>query len=87
MEDGYVEIDLDATRAEALVEVEDEQLREVLAWARGKDLRVKYTGRGLPTWTSMTHVRFEGPQGGHGGAGEFASTCVWTGVMALIDWG
>ena len=46
VEDGYVEIDLDVARTEALVGVEDEQLREALARARGKDLRVKYTGRG-----------------------------------------
>jgi PhzF family phenazine biosynthesis protein len=47
VEDGRIEIDLDAGRAEALVGADDAQMREVLARALGKDLRVKYTGRGL----------------------------------------
>ena len=46
VEDGRVEIDLDAERAEALIGAEDAQLREVLVRALGKDVRVKYTGRG-----------------------------------------
>ena len=47
VEDGCVEIDLDAGRAEALVGAEDAHLRDVLAWALGKDVCVKYTGRGM----------------------------------------
>jgi len=46
VEEGRVEIDLDAGRAEALVGAEDAQLREVLARALGKHVRVKYVGRG-----------------------------------------
>ena len=47
VEDGRVEIDLDAGRTEALVGAEDAQLRDVLTRALGKDVRVKYTGRGM----------------------------------------
>ncbi|KAF8266146.1 hypothetical protein EI94DRAFT_1830838 [Lactarius quietus] len=47
VEDGRIEIDLDAGRAEALVGAEDAQLREVLARALGKDVPVKYIGRGM----------------------------------------
>jgi PhzF family phenazine biosynthesis protein len=47
VEDARIEIDLDAGRVEALVGVEDTELREVLARALGKDVRVKYTGRGM----------------------------------------
>ena len=47
VEDGRVEIDLDAGKAEALAEAEGEQLRDVLARSLGKDVRVKYTGRGM----------------------------------------
>jgi len=47
VEDDRVEIDLDAGRAEALVGAEDAQLREVLARALGKDVPVKYIGRGM----------------------------------------
>jgi len=47
VEDGRVEIDLDAGRAEALVGAEDAQIRELMARALGKDVRVKYTGRGM----------------------------------------
>ncbi|KAI9453694.1 Diaminopimelate epimerase-like protein [Lactarius psammicola] len=47
VEGGRVEIDLDAGRSEALVGAEDAQLREVLARALGKHVRVKYTGRGM----------------------------------------
>jgi len=46
VEDGRVEIDLDAERAEELVGTEDELVRDVLARALGKDVRVKYAGRG-----------------------------------------
>ena len=46
VEDGCIEIDLDAERAEALMGAEDAHLREVLVRALGKDVRVKYTGRG-----------------------------------------
>ena len=46
MEEAYVDIDLDAGRAEALVGAEDEQLREVFARTLGKGLRVKDTDRG-----------------------------------------
>ena len=45
VEDGRVEIDLDAGRAEALVGAEDAHLRDVLARALGNGVRVKYTGR------------------------------------------
>ncbi len=46
VEEGRVEIDLDAGRSEALAGAEDAQLRGVLARALGKHVRVKYTGRG-----------------------------------------
>jgi PhzF family phenazine biosynthesis protein len=46
VEDGRIEIELDAERAEALVGAEDAQVREVLASALGKDVCVKYAGRG-----------------------------------------
>ena len=46
VEDGRVEIELDAERAEALVGAEDAQVRDVLSRALGKDVCVKYTGRG-----------------------------------------
>ncbi|KAH9059827.1 Diaminopimelate epimerase-like protein [Lactarius vividus] len=47
VEEGRVEIDLDAGRAEPLVGAEDAQLRGVLGRALGKHVRVTYTGRGL----------------------------------------
>jgi PhzF family phenazine biosynthesis protein len=47
VEDARVEIDLDAGRAEPLVGAEDAQMREVLARSLGKDVGVKYTGRGM----------------------------------------
>ena len=50
MEDARVEIELDAERAEPLVGVEDTQMRGVLARSLGKDVCVKYVGRG------MTHL-------------------------------
>ena len=43
MEDGCAEVDLDAGGAEPFMGAEDAQLREML----GKDIRVKYTGRGM----------------------------------------
>jgi PhzF family phenazine biosynthesis protein len=46
VEEGRVEIDLDAGRSEELVGAEDAELREVLARALGKHVRVKYVGRG-----------------------------------------
>jgi len=46
VEDGRVEIDLDAERGEALVGAEDAQVRDVLARALGKDVPVKYARRG-----------------------------------------
>jgi len=46
VEDGRVEIDLDSERAKELVGTEDAQVRDVLARALGKDVRVKYAGRG-----------------------------------------
>ena len=50
VEDTRVEIELDAERAEPLVGAEDTQMRGVLARALGKDVCVKYVGRG------MTHL-------------------------------
>jgi len=47
VEEGRVEIDLDAGRSEALVGAEEAQLREVLARALGKHVCVKYTGHGM----------------------------------------
>lgn len=46
VEEGRVEIDLDAGRSEALAGAEDAQLRDVLARALGKHVHVKYAGRG-----------------------------------------
>ena len=50
VEDARVEIELDAERAEPLGGAEDTQMRGVLARALGKDVCVKYVGRG------MTHL-------------------------------
>jgi predicted PhzF superfamily epimerase YddE/YHI9 len=47
VEDGCVEIDLDAGHAEALVGAEEARMREVLERVFGKDVHVKYTGRGM----------------------------------------
>ncbi|KAH9173986.1 Diaminopimelate epimerase-like protein [Lactarius sanguifluus] len=47
VEEGRIEIDLDAGRSEALVGAEDAQLRGVFARALGEDVRVTYTGRGM----------------------------------------
>ena len=46
VEEDRVEIDLDSETAEALSAEEDVKLRGVLAKALGKDVLVKYTGRG-----------------------------------------
>jgi PhzF family phenazine biosynthesis protein len=46
VEDGRIEIDLDAETSEALSVEEDVKLRGVVAKALGKDVPVKYTGKG-----------------------------------------
>ncbi|KAI9435249.1 Diaminopimelate epimerase-like protein [Lactarius indigo] len=47
VEEGRIELDLDAGRSEALVGEDEAQLRGVLTRALGKHVRVTYTGRGL----------------------------------------
>ncbi|KAH8997883.1 Diaminopimelate epimerase-like protein [Lactarius hatsudake] len=47
VEEGRIEIDLDAGRSEALVGAEDAQLRGVFARALGEHVRVTYIGRGM----------------------------------------
>ncbi len=46
VEEDHIEIDLDSETAEGLSAEEDAKLRGVLAKALGKDVPVKYTGRG-----------------------------------------
>jgi PhzF family phenazine biosynthesis protein len=91
VEDGCVEIDLDAGRAEALVGAEDAQLREVLVRALGKDVRVTYTGRGMGHLDPYALIEVDT----HDLKGIKVDTealvslprLVWTGVVMLIDWG
>ena len=47
VDEGRIEIDLDAGYSEALAGAEDAQLRDVLGRALGKNVRVKYAGRGI----------------------------------------
>jgi len=47
VEEGRIEIDLDSETSEALSTEEDVKLRGILTKALGKDVPVKYTGRGV----------------------------------------
>jgi predicted PhzF superfamily epimerase YddE/YHI9 len=59
VEDARVEIDLDVGRAEPLVGAEDAELREVLVRALGKDVCVKYAGRGLAHLDKYTLIEVD----------------------------